>query len=189
MRAISLRYCRFSPLLVAAALACGSETTIAPPQFANVVDTTILYALTGTPIGTPSGFDGVQGTTVRTDLNSPFDFAVDLAANGDVQLLPAGALGYFEEPGLLISTQTFDAVVSAPLDGYVLDSALTATTGSVFVLRSRSSSAFCTSTGALPRYGKFQVLAIDPAQRTVTLEFLIDRNCGYRGLEPGLPDS
>jgi hypothetical protein len=41
----------------------------------------------------------------------------------------------------------------------------------------------------LPRYGKFQVLAIDPAQRTVTLEFLIDRNCGYRGLEPGLPDS
>jgi hypothetical protein len=189
MHAISLRYSRFSLLIGVIASACGSETTLAPPRFENVVDTTVLYALTGTPVGTPSGFDGVQAKPVRTDLNLIFDFAVDITPDGTLQLLPAGALGYSQNAGLLVSPRTFEAVVTAPLDGYVLDSALTVTTGSVLVLRSRSSTDLCTSTGALPRYGKFHVLAIDSAERRVTLEFLVDRNCGYRGLEPGLPDS
>ncbi|MDH4043733.1 MAG: hypothetical protein OEY20_01480 [Gemmatimonadota bacterium] len=189
MHAISLRYRRFSLLLGAVVTACGSDTTLAPARFENVLDTTVLYALTGTPIGTPSGFDGVQAAPVRTDLNVAFDFAVDITPMGSLQLLPTGALGYFPEPGLLVSFRTFDLLVTAPLDGYVLDSALTVETGGVFVLRSRSSSDLCTNTGALPRYGKFHVLAIDAAQRNVTLEFLVNRNCGYRGLEPGLPDS
>jgi hypothetical protein len=41
----------------------------------------------------------------------------------------------------------------------------------------------------VPRYGKFHVLALDPTERTVTLEHLINLNCGYRSLTPGTPES
>jgi hypothetical protein len=166
--------------------ACGADTTLPPVQFDNVVDTTTLYALTGTAIDLPSGFDGVTGIRVRTDLSTAFDFAVDLAAGDVLQLLTTGALGLLEDPGIAVVPRTFDGLLVAPTEGYVRDSVLTAEVGSVFVLRSRASNALC-SLGALPRYGKFQVLGIDPAARAITLEFLIDYNCGYRGLEPGTP--
>jgi hypothetical protein len=166
--------------------ACGDDLTRPPPQFDNVVDTATLYALTGTAIDLPSGFDGVTGATARTDLNAPFDFAVDLEAGNVLRLFPTGALGLLVDPGIVIVTETFDGVASAPLEGYARDSALTAQVGTVFVLRSRASNQQC-AIGALPRYGKFRVLAVDPDVRTVTLEFLIDFNCGYRGLEPGTP--
>jgi hypothetical protein len=62
--------------------------------------------------------------------------------------------------------------------------------GTVFLARSRSVPDGCSAiTGALPRYGKFEVLSIDAAERVVTLQTLINVNCGYRQLEPGLPDS
>lgn len=187
MRAISLRRRRFSPLLLAVAMACGSESELPPAQFENVVDTLVLYALTGTPIATPSAFDGVVGAPVRTDLNLPFDFAVDLDVSDVLLLMPAGTLGYPEEPGLLVTTDSFDGVTFAPLQGYVPDTVRTAAVGTVFVLRSRATSQLCVQTSALPRYSKFHVLAIDLLERAITLEFLVDKNCGYRGLEPGLP--
>jgi hypothetical protein len=31
------------------------------------------------------------------------------------------------------------------------------------------------------------VLGVDPATRSIRLETLVDQNCGYRNLEPGLP--
>jgi hypothetical protein len=187
MRAISLRHRRFSLPLLAAAMACGSDSRLPPAQFENVVDTVVLYALTGTPIPTPSGFDGVRGIPVRTDLNLPFDFAVDLDASNVLYLMPAGTLGYAEEPGLLVTADSFDGVSFAPLQGYVPDTVRTADVGTVFVLRSRATSELCAQASALPRYSKFHVLGIDLPQRAITLEVLVDRNCGYRGLQPGLP--
>jgi len=41
--------------------------------------------------------------------------------------------------------------------------------------------------GALPRYGKFQVLSLDPVARSVTFQTLVNQNCGYRSLRPGIP--
>jgi len=173
-------------LVIAAAGACSDTTALPPVQYDNVLDTTFLAALTGTAIGSPSAFDGVAAETARTDLNEPFDFAVDLDDAGAVLLYPAGALGFAPDPGVLVERRAFDDVRSAPTDGYVQDSVVTATVGTVFVLRSRLSTQQCSS-GALPRYAKFQVLAIDQQSRTVTLEFLANLNCGYRGLEPGTP--
>jgi hypothetical protein len=189
MRAIASRHRPCSLLaLLAAAVACGADSQLAPPQFDNVVDTVVLYALTGTPIATPSAFDGVRGTAVRTDQSLAFDFAVDLDASEVLELKPAGTLGYFPEAGLLITTETFDGLTSAPLEGYVGDTVRTAEAGTVFVLRSRASSELCPLAGSLPRYSKFRVLGVDPVERSVSLEFLVNRNCGYRGLEPGLPE-
>lgn len=190
MRAISLVYRLFSRvalLTVPALAACGTGTTLPPSRIENLVDTTTLYALSGTSIHLPSGFDVVGGTAVRTDRDYPLDFAFDLDTTGAAAIWPAGMLGLSGTPGLLRSNQAFSDVLSAPLDGYVTDSLLTIDEGTVFVARSRPSSSLCTLSSSLPRYGKFHVLAIDRQERSVTLEFLVDENCGYRGLEPGLP--
>jgi hypothetical protein len=130
----------------------------------------------------------VGGTAVRTDRDYPLDFAFDLDTTGAAVIWPAGLLGLGGAPGLLRSDQAFADVLSAPLDGYVTDSLLTIDAGTVFVVRSRPSSSLCTLSSSLPRYGKFHVLAIDRQERSVTFEFLVDQNCGYRGLEPGLPN-
>ena len=166
--------------------ACGDDTTLPSPIYENVMDTTTLYALTGTALGLPSGFDGVTGLTARTDLNAPFDFAVDLPADDVVELMPTGAIGLAVDPGIILMPVSFEGIETAPAEGYVQDSVLPAREGTVFVLRSRASTQLCTI-GSLPRYSKFRVLEIDPQARAVTLEFLIDLNCGYRGLEPGTP--
>jgi hypothetical protein len=187
MRAISLPHRRFSLLLLAAGLACGGDSQLAPALFENVVDTVVLYALTGTPVTTASGFDGVRGAAVRTDLNLPFDFAIDLDTANTLRLMPAGTLGYAPEAGVLVSTESFDGIASAPLEGYAGDTVRAADVGTVFVLRSRATSELCALSGALPRYSKYRVLAVDLVQRAATLEFLVNMNCGYRGLEPGLP--
>lgn len=190
MRPISLPRLLFSVLgLVALAAGCSDANTLPPAQYDNVVDTTVLYALSGTAIELPSAFDGVGAVPVRTDLGAPFDFAVDFDPAGTLLLYPAGALGFAPEGGIRLETRTFDAVTSAPAEGYVTDSVVTGTTGTVFVLRSRSSSQLCAVGGSLPRYGKFHVLAIDQVARAVRFEFLVDLNCGYRGLEPGPPDA
>lgn len=188
MRAISLSYRIFSALAFVAVVACGDPNTLPPVQFDNVVDTTELFALTGTGIGSPSGFDVVAAKPTRTDLNRAFDFAVDLAADGTLLIVPAGALGLPDEAGVLVSNQTFDGLTSAPLDDYVSDTVVAVATGDVVVLRSRNSGDLCSVGSSLPRYGKFHVLAVDAQTRAVTLEFLVNRNCGYRSLLPGTPE-
>ncbi len=190
MHAISLPYRTFGVVALigsTALVACGDPNTLPPPQVDNVVDTTVLFALSGTPLNAPSAFNVVEATTARTDRNLPFDFAFDIDGAGTALLYPPGALGLFPEGGILVSTESFAGVLTAPLEGYVADSAVAVAAGTVFVVRSRASSVQCALAGALPRYGKFHVLGVDPQQRTITLEFLVNRNCGYRGLEPGLP--
>jgi len=173
--------------VLALVVACSNPNALPPAQFDNVVDTATLYALTGTTIGLPSGYDGVSGAPVRTDLNIAFDFAMDLDASGQLVLYPTGALGLGNDPGILVQTVDFDAVASAPLDGYVQDSAVVVKPGSVFVLKTRLSNSLC-SAGALSRYGKFHVLGVDPPARSATFEVLMDLNCGYRDLVVGIPD-
>ncbi|MCH8935034.1 MAG: hypothetical protein IIB90_04880, partial [Gemmatimonadetes bacterium] len=41
--------------------------------------------------------------------------------------------------------------------------------------------------GQLPRYGKFHVLELNLETRQITLENLVNVNCGFRGLESGIP--
>jgi hypothetical protein len=46
----------------------------------------------------------------------------------------------------------------------------------------------CSGLG-VPKYGKMEITAIDPSPgvRTITFRVLTDDNCGYRGLDPGIP--
>lgn len=182
------------PLLAAAALgACGESITLPPAGLETEEDTITLYALTGTPVSTPSGYSILSRAVVRTDRSTDFDFAVDFrtGAGGDttVVLLPRGALGFAADGGLQSVTVPFDSLLLAPETGYVESDALAVGRGSVVVAASRRQA--CNFGILRPFYAKMRVEDInrDPLQRSVTLRIVVDPNCGYRGLAPGIPNA
>jgi len=176
-------------VIVAGVTACNNPLALPPAVFENTVDTVTLHAITGTDIALPSAFDIISSALARTDRAQPFDFAFDIDASGAPVAIPSGLLGLSTDPGLLLWEAPFDSLVPAPDEGYVTDSSITFAVGTVLIGRSRFSSQDCALLGSLPRYGKFRVLAIDLQARSVAVEYLINRNCGYRNLEPGFPTS
>lgn len=178
-----------SVVFALAAAACGDSLGVSPAQLENIVDTTTIYALRGTAISARSGYDIVVGNLSRIDQGEPFDFAFDIGDDGTAQILPGAFLKLAPAAGLVIVDQAFDAIETAPLEGYVTDSVVVVSVGTVFVARSRASTNLCNFNTSLPRYGKFRVIGFDPIARSLTMELLIDHNCGYRGLLPGLPKS
>jgi hypothetical protein len=44
----------------------------------------------------------------------------------------------------------------------------------------------CTSLG-VPKYAKMEILSFDEATRIVSFRILVNDNCGFKSLEPGLP--
>lgn len=167
--------------------ACGSSAELAPASDANVVDTTTLYALEDTPIPAPSGFSMPDRNPVRTDQTTGFDFAFNIDAGGQPVFLPQALLGLggsTANPGLIETTTAFDDITIAVRDGFVTDDTVSAAVGTTLIGRSR---VVCTSLG-VPQYGKFEVIGVDQEERSVTLQFLVNINCGYLGLAPGIPE-
>lgn len=174
---------------VSATVACNDPLALPPPQSENVVDTVTIHALRGTALTLPSGFDIVSRAPTRTDRAEPFDFAFDINDAGVALLYPAAVLGVSTDAALLVSTQDFTAITTAPTEGFQRDSAVSVSNGTVVIARSRTTNQACSILGSLPRYGKFRILTVDATTRAVTIETLINTNCGYRDLEPGLPES
>jgi len=173
-------------LALVAAAACSS--TLGPPTASidNVVDTVTLYALTGTPVGTPSAYS-IQGPTpgpVRTDSVPGYDFAFDIVG-GVATLYPQGALLPDTRSSALQYTNSFDGVTSAPGGGWNDSTSLSVIPTTVVLVRSRS--ILCSYGATVYEYAKMQVLAVDTAARTINLQILSDINCGYRDLNVGIP--
>jgi hypothetical protein len=167
--------------------ACDSNNLPAP-VFSSVVDTAVVYALTGTEIGTASAFDLLTALPARPELDDFYDIAFDIDSGGNPTLYPAALVGLPSSAGIQQSTSAFDDILRAPLDDYVTDTALVIEAGTVFIARSRTTNQGCSAfIGAIPRYGKFEVIGLDPTARTVTLKHLVNLNCGYRDLTPGIP--
>lgn len=167
--------------------ACDDSTGLIA-SFPNEIDTVTLYALQATPITAPSAFDIVNARASRTDRGELFDFALDFDESDTPLLFPAGALNIDPpQAGLQIVDESFADVDRALDEDYVLISPVAVATGDVLIARSRNTSELCGFYGALPRYGKFHVIGIDRVERSVTLEYLVNQNCGFRSLEPGFP--
>ena len=173
-------------LAVAAVAACSSNP-LSPATAENKVDTLTIFSLNGTGVPLPSAFVMEGTTTVRTDLSINFDFAYDIDSIGRSVLLPAtmlkvaGTTGIV--PGYIATSESFEDLQFAPINGYISTEAAVLEPGLAFYIRSRL---ICTNISA-PIYGKFSVLSIDPLSRSVTLQVLVDLNCGYKGVTPGLP--
>ncbi len=165
--------------------ACSEQTGLPSPVFPNVVDTVSLFALDGTPLFTPSAYQLSGLRRVRTDQSSSFDFAFNVDTQNRPVLLETGALGLGQASGILLMTTSFDSIKVAPTDGFELANPIVVDTGTVAVIRSRPQT--CSFGATLFLYAKLRVLAIDRAARRIDFQILVDENCGYRGLEPGLP--
>ena len=166
------------------AAACSNTTGLPAAVFTNVVDTVSLWALRGTAITLPSAYVLEGAVPVRTDTTVNFDFAFDFDSSGKAALLPTAALHLGTGSGLQRTSTAFAAITVAPTGGYILDSAVTVDTGTVLYAVSRPVGCII---GAVPLYAKLHVLSVDTAARRLQFEILVDQNCGYRGLAPGLP--
>jgi hypothetical protein len=179
-----------SPRLILALLlagtACSDSNGLPDPTLTNVETSQTLYALVGTPVATPSGYAVDGNRLIRTDLSVDFDFAYNIESDGRHVLIPRAAMGIDASPnpnpGLLPHTAAFEAITVAPSNGYITDQPIVIALGERYVVRSRIA---CTI--GVPKYGKLEITGFDEAARTVTFRVLIDDNCGFKGLEPGLP--
>ncbi|MDX2193203.1 MAG: hypothetical protein NW201_07605 [Gemmatimonadales bacterium] len=180
-----------APLVLLAACS-GNPFAIARPTIENRVDTLQLFALVGTPISSPSalrmiGSNVARQERVRTDQTSDFEFAFDILPGGQPALIPLAALGATSaptnNPGFIPRSEAFEAITEAPLNGWVSRDTQRVNVGDRLLVRSR----IVCSIFQQPVYGKLQVLAVDPAARTVTFQIMTGANCGYRQLRPGLP--
>jgi hypothetical protein len=174
-------------LPLALAAACSDANSLGDATEVNVVDTMILGSLEGTPISTPSGYRISTGP-VRIDQTVDFEFAYNIRQldDGSYQrvLLPRAALGLSStdqvNPGLMRREESFDAITSAPSNGYVADSAVPIQVGERYLVRSR---VVCSI--GVPLYGKLEILEFRDS--TVKFQVLANQNCGFKDLLPGLP--
>jgi hypothetical protein len=176
-------------ILLLAVTACSDNSGLPDPTITNVERTETLYALEQTPVGTASAYALEGSRQVRTDLSVDFDFAYNVETGGQHVLLPRATLGIDSlasvKPGLLASTESFEAITTAPSNGYITDQGVPIAVGERYVVRGRVT---CLSLG-LPKYGKIEVVSFDSVARTLTFRVLTDDNCGFKGLQPGLPDN
>ncbi|HEV8358762.1 MAG TPA: hypothetical protein VGQ17_18555 [Gemmatimonadales bacterium] len=183
------------PLLLAAAAlaACGDPLSLPPASAPNRVDTVTIWAANGTPVFRPSGYDITSRSAVRLDHVAypvgTFDFAYVIDAGGGHVFLPLALVAATGRttgnPGFLGTTTPFDSITAAQQVGYTTNDTIRAAAGQVFYVRSAVNSQICPL--SIPFYGKLEVLGFDDGQRTVTFRILANVNCGYRGLEVGLP--
>jgi hypothetical protein len=188
---MSARLRRAAPILAVTGLtllaaACGDTSGLPEARLANVVDTVSLYALDGTPISTPSAYTLSGRLAVRTDQSASFDFAFNLDSLERAVLLPTGTVGLGKASGLQQVSVPFDGVKLAPTGGFVLDQPFRVDSGTVALVRSRPITN-CLLGATVSLFAKLEVLAIDTTARRIDFQILVDENCGYRGLEPGIP--
>ncbi|MGH7508567.1 MAG: hypothetical protein ACREMZ_03760 [Gemmatimonadales bacterium] len=172
---------------VLAGAGCSDSNGLPDPTFENIERTDTLWALVGTPVSTPSGYALDGGRRIRTDLSVEFDFAYNIENEGRHVFLPRAALGIDTanavNPGLQPRDESFEAITSAPGDGYITDEPVPIAVGQRYVARSRVTCAL-----GVPKYGKLEIIELDEVTRMVAFRVLINDNCGFRSLEPGLPD-
>jgi hypothetical protein len=172
---------------VVGAVACsdnnGPTATVENTEHADSV-----WSLVGTPVSTPSGYSVEGSRPVRTDLSIEFDFAYNIESDGSHVFLPRAALGIDTantvKPGFRRMTETFEGITLAPGSGYTTDDPIVLALGERYVVRGRVT---CQGIG-LPKYAKIEILKLDDVARTVTFRILANDNCGFRSLEPGLPE-
>jgi hypothetical protein len=173
---------------LALAAAC-SDLALPKAQNENVVDTVSLYALSGTPPSTPSAYwlgnFAAADRPIFIQDGGSFDFAVDLDSAYRPVLKPTGALQLGRGSGVQTTTLPFDSIRIAPGGGFQLDSAVTVPVGGRAIVHSRP--ALCDTQIQAVYYAKLEILTVDSASRRIDFLLLVDRNCGYRGLEPGVP--
>jgi len=181
--------------LILVTASCDVSTTLPPANVPVAQQQIHLYALTGTPVSTPSGYNMLQLGEVRTNVSNNFDFVMDIGIDstfgvgtaGDtvIVLLPRGAVGFVEDGGLQWTLAEFDSIAVAPVTGYEQVKPTRIRQGDVVLAASRRQT--CDDASSHPRYAKLNIQAVDLVTRSVVILVVIDPNCGYRSFKAGIP--
>ncbi len=178
----------FALLSIAVLTACGGDDGIPNASVPNFVDTLTLASLNGGALQATSAYSVSINSAVRTYETIAFEFAYTYDPVGARHLfLPLAVLGLSPgnslRPGLLKTDKDFDQVTKAAQNGYITSDTVQVDSGDVYMVRTTT---ICSSLG-VPQYAKVQIIGVDLAAHTLTLQALADNNCGYRGLKVGLP--
>lgn len=184
-------------LLVSGLAACndpfGLKATVAVQY-----DTLSAYAVTGTPLTFPAGYNAGTGIVVRVEPDIAFDIAFDLDASGKIKLIPARQIspsrnvGGFPSAsprvGLLRHTGTFESLTKAPGPGaYTYDSTIVVSPGEAVALEVSSDA--CQFSLSQLLYAKLVIDSTNAQTRRIFFRATRDPNCGFRSLTPGVPKS
>lgn len=188
MRPIVFRSALLLLLGAVAWAGCGDPLSLLPAAFENRVDTLAMYSASGTAVTLPSGFLISARSAVRLDQVSSFDFLYEVTPGGEHLFLPFAALvntgRTTGNPGFQLTTSAFDSITVGLQQGYVSADTVRLSAGQVYYARS----AVDPNCGiGIPYYAKLQVLGFNDSTRKVSFRILANVNCGYRGLEVGLP--
>jgi hypothetical protein len=178
------------------ALACSDNPILPPAQVPVAEQQITLYGLTGTPVNTPSGYNMIQLVEVRLDQTNDFDFALEIAPESTLglgtggtlaaALLPRGYFGFAPDGGLQrLPDQPLDSIHIAPETGYERNFPVRIDSGAVLVAASRIQ--FCNFNVYRPKYAKLEIRQLDYGARRAVIRVVLDPNCGYRSLDPGIP--
>jgi hypothetical protein len=192
----------FSPLrrlsLAAALLAvtafagaCKDFMSI-PASVANFTDNDSVYAVNGTPPGSPTALKFFDGTVRRADQGFAYDLVFDIDPAGNVLLIPARALATnFSTPysvGLLKVPGTFESILEAPQGAYRVDTAMVVATGQTVVAEVHDIPGVCQfSPKGSSYFAKLMITDVDLERRTIGFIVTVNRNCGFRSFAPGIP--
>lgn len=171
---------------------CG-DSNLFKAQFATQADTFTLFALTGTPAAYPSGLNTFSRVVTRVDGNANFDLAFDIDASGKAVVYPVklivSAITGDRVIGMKKVAAVFDSVTSAPTGTYQADSAVVLGVGETVVVEANrgSSGDVCYLNISPNIYSKLGITSIDLVNRTISVQAVLDPNCGFRSFAEGIP--
>jgi hypothetical protein len=169
--------------------ACGDPVRV-DARSGTFTDTLTAYALTGTPASFPTALNSYARQVLRIDGDFAFDVAFDIQPDGKAVIFPVGAIGgsyaVNRRVGVQLSSSTFEALVRAPGGTYEYEDALIVTPPAVIALE-MTNPAICQFEFSQVMYAKVSVDSVKTGTRQLFLRQLIDPNCGFRSLAPGVP--
>ena len=178
-------------VLVVTGVACGSFTGV-PAALSVMTDSGTVYALNGAPLGAPTALHAYSGTLVPADANFVFDVAFDLDSAGNIVALPqravASGLATTHTVSLATVPDTFEAVTSVPKGlSFRADTALIVKRNQVVIAQVTDGTACGVSLTGSTLFAKFVIRSIDRVNRSMTMRWVVDPNCGFRSFLPGVP--
>lgn len=172
------------PLLFAATAAC--DDPFGPNAWIAIPDTVVLYSASRPELlGLPSAFDVT--TRSRIVIETPtasggWDFLL-VEQEGGFWFVPIGNLPGNDSRAAIApaAAPTLDEIARAPESGSFSDEPVRLQVGDLLIMRSRT--AVCGFSAGV-RYGKAEVVAIDPVEGTLSIAAITNPYCNDRDLIP-----
>jgi hypothetical protein len=176
-----------------AALAACEKLTSVDASFDNTIDSAaVFYTVNNSPAGTATAINLFTGDRYRADETFAYDIAFDLDPAHHVLIIPARALATGLSAPYSVGLQkmtgvSFAQLTDAPKSGYVVDSVLSVTQGSVVAIESHDAARCGFAIKGSSYFSKLVVTAVDTVNRKISTVLVVNRNCGFHSFALGKP--